>query len=294
MALKVTGGKGSTDTATPAGVPALAKGVCAHAEGMGNNATGDYSHAEGYSSTAVGNYSHAEGNSTITSSNAAHAEGNACYATDQYAHAEGTGSQAQAMAAHAQGMGTTASATASHSEGWNTTASGNYGHAQGVDAVASRHAQHAQAAGRFTAVGDAQACSFVAHRQTVDATPVALTFDGGAVVLSGAGANVLTVPVDRAYQFRVSAVARRSDVSGDAAGWEFRGLIARGPAGNNAAIIGAPVGSSWGSAGAAAWDVALSVNTADATNNYLVITATGEAGKTIKWVARIDTVEVVG
>jgi hypothetical protein len=291
MALKITGGKGSTDTATVSGVPSLAKGLYAHAEGTASNASGDYSHAEGYSTIATGAYAHAEGNSTIASSNAAHAEGNACYATDQYAHAEGSGSQAQTMAAHAEGLGTTASGTASHSEGWNTTASGNYGHAQGVDAIANRHAQHARSAGRFTAVGDAQACGYVARRQTADATPAALTFDGGAVVLTGAGANVLTVPVDRAHQFRVNAVARRSDVSGDVAGWEFRGLIGRGSSGD-AAIVGTVQASSWGSAGAAAWDVSLSVNTANATNNYLAITATGEAGKTIKWVANVETVEV--
>ena len=42
-------------------------------------------------------------------------------------------------------------------------------------------------------------------------------------------------------------------------------------------------------AGAATWSVAV---TADATNNRLAITVTGEADKTIRWVATVEMAEV--
>jgi hypothetical protein len=43
-------------------------------------------------------------------------------------------------------------------------------------------------------------------------------------------------------------------------------------------------------AGAAAWAVALA---ADATNGALAVTVTGEDGKTINWIARVETEELV-
>lgn len=190
---------------------------------------------------------------------------------------------------------TTTVGTRAHAEGDTTDASGYASHAQGAYAAATRYGQDAQAGQRFTTAGDAQHNTFSASCVTTNATPKLATFnqDGsGTAALNppGGAANVLTIPVNRAHQFRVSVVARRSDVVGDTAGWSFEGLIGRGS--GSAAFVGTVDGRAWGAAGAAAWDVTLTVNTTDATNNYLAVTVTGEAAKTIRWVARIDTVEV--
>lgn len=283
-----------------------ATGILAHVEGNGGTASGNYSHAEGDTGIASAAFTHVEGTGCTASSSGAHAEGNSTTASGSQSHAEGYITTAGGASSHAEGQTTSASGNSSHAEGINTTASGTYSHAegdsciaggstshaQGAYASAPRYLQSSQGAGQFATTGDAQAATFVASRQTTDATATVLTFNqSGAITLTGANTNVLTIPINRAHQFTVNVVARRSDVSGDTAGWEFRGLVSRGSSGN-AALVGTTLGSSWGAAGAAAWDVTLSVNTTDATNNYLVITVTGEAAKTIRWVARIDTVEV--
>lgn len=275
MATRVLGKQGSDD-ATGTG---RATGYLAHAEGQSTTASGgEGPHAEGKSSTASGNASHAEGVSTVASGNASHAEGDSTFATANLSHAEGYGSAAQATAAHAEGN--------------SSSASGYCSHAEGMQSLAGRYAQDAKAAGYFTTTGDAQASRFVARRITTDAVAAILTFDGGAAAtLSGANTNVLTIPINRAHRFRVDVVARRSDVSGDAAGWEFTGLIVRGASGN-ATFVNAVDGKAWGSNGAMPWDVTLSIDTTDVTNNYLKVTATGEAAKTIRWVATISTTEV--
>lgn len=304
MGTTITGTGGSTDVK---GTQTLAKGVNAHAEGSAGtsasgasshaegNATaaiGTNSHAEGFGTTASGTNTHAEGDSTIANAATAHAEGAGTTASGSASHAEGNGCQATAAAAHSEGTNTFASGSSSHAEGNLSQATGQISHAQGWQALASRHGQDAQAAGQFAAAGDAQSNVFVARRQTTDATASTLFFDGGTTAtLTTEATNVLTVPVNRAHQFRVSVVARRSDVSGDAAGWKFDGLLVRGSSGD-AAFVGTVAGTAWGTAPAAAWDVTLSINTSNATNNYLAITVTGEAAKTIRWVATVSTTEV--
>lgn len=256
-------------------------------------ASGTYAHAEGTGTSATGNTgSHAEGQNGTASGPASHTEGYGGTASGSYCHAEGDTTISSGQGTHSEGVSTNASGLGAHAEGYQSQAPGDYSHAQGRQAKAIAAGQHAQAAGQFTAAGDAQTATYVARQSTTDATPAVLFFNGGAsATLTGAAVNVLTVPVDRAHQFTVNVVARRSDVSGDTAGWEFRGLVGRGSSGN-AALVGTTLGSSWGAAGAAAWDVTLAIDTTNATNNYLAITVTGEAAKTIRWVARIVTVEV--
>jgi hypothetical protein len=258
MATKITGPGGSYDTGP--GSPKN-KGIYSHTEGSGNTASGNYAHAEGQSCTASGDCSHAEGNNTVASGFYSHAQGASSTASANYAHAEGNGG----------------------------TASGNFSHVEGFQGAAPRYAQHAKASGQFAAIGDAQLASFVARRSTTDATASILSFDGsGTVVTSGATTNVLTLAVARALKFRVEVIARRTDVEGTVAGWTIEGVLARETSGN-VRIVGSTVTTKWYDSGAANWTVTA---TADTTNQCLAITATGEAAKTIRWVAALYTVEV--
>lgn len=227
-------------------------------------ASGTKAHAEGVTTTASGNNSHAEGQSTTASSTNAHAEGQSTQATAQNAHAEG----------------------------YSTRGNGYSSHAEGAYAFASRYAEHAKGSATFAGGGDAQQTTMTFAVSTAGNVATTLTADKNAVTLTPtAFANVLTIPVDRAHRFSLDVVARRSDVSGDAAGWEFKGLIVRGSSGN-AAFAGTVQSQAWGTAGAAAWDVTLTIDTTDATNNYLKITVTGVTGQTIRWVATLTTTEV--
>lgn len=252
------------------------------------------SHAEGQGTTASGTQSHAEGSSTLASGHSSHAEGSGTQATASSTHAEGSTTQATEVGAHAEGQETVASGNNSHAEGYYTTASSGASHAEGAYALANRWAQRARAGWQFAAKGDAQVGELVLLKRTTDATASVLTAWDGAVTLTGPSVNVLTLLASRAFQLKVSTVARRTDVQGEMAGFTWEGLVGRDSVGS-ARIIGAAVTNKWGDATVTdAWTIGVSINTTDATNNYVAVTATGAAGKTIRWVARMEWVEVAG
>lgn len=266
----------------------------ADTEGNANPARGKAAHTEGVETSATGQGAHAEGLTTTASNVFTHAEGWGSTASGQYAHAEGVLTFATSTAAHAEGDSTNASGASSHTEGSNTTAYGNYAHAQGSYAVASRRAQHAHASGYITAAGDAQAVAMVVRRQTTDATPGVLTGDpvGGNLTVGATDSSVLTLQASRGFRFRIEAIARNTATgAGEYAAWAITGTVVRGSTGS-ARIVGTPSVVTDADAGAAAWTLALSVDTSNATYNYLALTATGEAAKTIKWVAAIYATEV--
>lgn len=288
MVVRTTGGKGSTDIE---GLGNQATGALSHVEGLGNIASGSYAHVEGNASTASGISAHAEGYSCTASGNYSHAEGYACTASGHYSHAENSSSTASGTYSHCEGDSGVASADAAHCEGEACIASGYYSHAEGEFAVAARRSQHAKASGRFAAAGDAQFNMFVARSATADASPTLTTFSGSAVAtLTGAGANVLTIPASRAHRFRIDVIARNT-AADEAAGWEFRGVINRHSTGN-ARFVGTVEQTAWGDAAAATWDVTLAIDVSNATNNYLTITVTGEAAKAIRWVTTLYSTEV--
>lgn len=274
------------------GANSIASGNQAHAEGLQTQATGAHAHAEGGSTIASGGNSHAEGSSTKASGPEAHAEGFGTTASGAVSHAEGASTTASGSKSHAEGEGTTASGFAAHAEGVATTASGNASHAEGLYAVASRLHQYAKGPGQFAARGDAQIGSMVLLRSTTDAVATVLTVEGGLPVLTGASTNVLTLPASRAFQLKISTVARRTDVQGEMAGFTWEGLVGRDATGN-ARVIGTPVTNKWSDTAAAAYAVAVSIDTITA-DNYVAVTVTGEAAKTIRWVAKMEWVEVAG
>lgn len=218
-------------------------------------------------------------------------EGTTTTASGANSHAEGQSTTASGVNSHAQGTATTASGDNSHAEGNLTMASGTNSHAEGQRSVASRLAQRATSAGLFASAGDAQAGGMVLRRESTDATAGVLTAANAAVALTGASTNVLTIPVSRAYMLRIDAVARRTDVQGEMAGFIWEGLVGRDSTGS-ARIIGTPTTDKWNDVSAALWALGVSIDTTDATNNYVKVTATGELTKTIRWVAKMEWVEV--
>lgn len=246
-----------------------------HIEGSGGaSASGAYSHAEGQATTATNTGSHAEGSSTISSGTGS--------------HAEGTSTQATGPSSHAEGQATQATGNDSHAENFTTTASGNHTTARGIYAVASRYSQFAEGSGKFATNGDAQASRFVAMASTTNATATLLTGGGLAANYSGVNTNVYTMAAATASRLRITAIARRTDVEGSVASFAIDLTLAR-ETGGNIRIVGSQLTSGSADAGASAWTLVASVDT---TNQALVLTATGEAAKTIRWVAFIEGVEV--
>lgn len=192
--------------------------------------------------------------------------------------------------------------TATAAGGVNNTASGQYSAvgggatntADGVlsfcpggsNAIArSRYAAEAVASGTFSTPGDAQRARMVLRVPTSDATPAPVTANG----TSASAINQHTMPNNSAYMFRAKVVARSSS---DAAAYEITGLIRRGANAASTALEGTPTVTVIAeSGGATAWDVAA---VADTTQGALQIQVTGAAATNIKWVADVETVEVVG
>lgn len=282
----------SADNAHAEGRDTTASNWQSHAEGQGTTASGLNSHAEGNLSAASGQGSHAEGYNTKAQSDFAHAEGHNTTASGTVSHAEGNGTTASGPNSHAEGEGSRATGVSAHAENQYTEASGNYSHAEGQGSVASRRSQYAKSAGGISAAGDAQIGNMVASASTTDAVAKVLTSAALPLVLTGATANVLTLPASRAFQLKISTVARRTDVQGEMAGFTWEGLVGRDATGN-ARIIGTPVTNKWSDTAAAAYAVAVSIDAATA-DNYVAVTVTGEAAKTIRWVAKLEWVEVGG
>jgi hypothetical protein len=195
------------------------------------------------------------------------------------------------------GGGNTASATAATVAGGSgNSANGSYSWVPGGLQADTRGlpGRAAWSAGCFAAPGDAQAGEFVLRRQTTDATAAVLTADGAA---PGA-TNLVNLPAGATYAVRVMVAARQTGGSagtiGDSALWARDFLVKRSANGAVTNITGVsqtPATPATSDSGASAWRV---VHAPDSTQGGLSLSCTGEANKTINWVARILSVKVVG
>jgi hypothetical protein len=165
-------------------------------------------------------------------------------------------------------------------------ASSSYSLAFGQQSNAAIVGKQAYASGQFTAGGDAQSGKFVLRISTTNATPAVMTSDAGAASTT----NQVILPNDSTYAFTILVVARRTDADNESAGYEFKGVVDRNANAASTALVGT-VTKTVLAEDTAAWDVNV---TADTTNGGLKVEVTGEAAKTIRWVATCWTSEVTG
>lgn len=159
----------------------------------------------------------------------------------------------------------------------------NFGMASGYGAVADKYGQQARASGYFAAAGDAQASDMVARIQTTDATPKVMLLDGANWKMGMTASGNL-------WAFTGIVVAHRTGATGDNAAFKVEGALARDAAAVGR-LIGTPAVTLLGAEGTASgWSVAVTTNN----SAELVLTVTGEAAKTIRWVARLAIAEVAG
>lgn len=242
------------------------------AGGNGNQATGNGATVGGgQTNIASGTVSTVSGGTTNTASNS-----NATVAG-------GNGGTASGNSATVGG-GLTNQATATGATvpgGRENVASGDYSIAIGRGAKAIEAGQLAHAQAPFAAAGDAQVNRWVLKKQTTDATAGNLEANTGAPPV---------IPENTTWAFSALIVARRADADGDNAAWEVKGCFKR-DAGNTAALVGTPSVTALGaSAGAAAWTV--TVNSFSVGTLRLIVT--GEAAKTIRWVAELRASQASG
>lgn len=221
-------------------------------------------------------------------------------------YASGTDSFAAAIANNTSSYGATgansvAMGQTSKASGANSfaaikgTASGDYSCAIGFGATASGNGSFAFGLATAAQYGrwafswittNYQTGKMLLGKQTTDATPTVLTSDTGAA----STANQVILPNDSTYAFTILVVARRTDADNESAGYKFEGVVDRNGSAATTAIVGS-VSKTVLAEDTAAWDCNV---TADTTNGGLAITVTGEAGKTIRWVATCWTSEVTG
>lgn len=180
------------------------------------------------------------------------------------------------------GLGNLVTSDYGTASGFFNTVSGTYGFAKGNNALASRYGESAHAAGFFVAQGDAQISTLISRRITTNATPAELFLDNSALRI--------VLPNDSSYIFEISVIARRTDADNESAAYKFTGCIDRNANAASTALVGS-VTKTVIAEDTAAWDVNV---TADTTNGALIITVTGEAAKTIRWVAQSILTQVTG
>jgi len=139
-----------------------------------------------------------------------------------------------------------------------------------------------QASGRFASSGDAQTGKYLLRSHTTNSTETELFIDGTG------GTKRLVLPDDSTWTFRGIITGHRTDISDGHAGFSFEGVIYR-IAGNASVSFQGRPSTSTIARNNFAWGIKLY---ADTTNGSLTITCTGQNGKTIRWVAMVETVEV--
>ena len=160
---------------------------------------------------------------------------------------------------------------------------GRYAHTRGIIGRGS------WASGRFAADGDAQSTELVLRVTTTDATTTAMVTDASAAGTT----NQLIMQNSSGVVVRLLIVAREMATSATG-GWELSLMLKRQGTAAGTSAYSAPtnVAPTWGDgAPNTSWRVSAS---ADTTNGGLSVTVTGEAAKTIRWVARVMAVEVQG
>jgi len=164
-----------------------------------------------------------------------------------------------------------------------------FGHSIGPGANASIYGQKALANGQFAVSGDAQHGIYVLRQQTSDVfgqSAIEMFLDGAA----GTGTARIVMPNNSVFTFDILVAARRALVTGGAAAYRFVGAVKRDTTDGSVAFVGIPSKTIIGETNAA-WNASLVVNTSAGIGGFTV-NVTGEAGKTIFWVATVLTTEV--
>ena len=161
------------------------------------------------------------------------------------------------------------------------SATGTNAIAEGSGSSATIWGERAWTNDQFATAGDSQNGNYILRAITTTASATTLYLDAG-------GTQSLVVPNNSVWTFSILVSARRTDATGGAAGYKFEGILHKDATAGSLAFVGTPSKSVLGETNVA-WDATLSVNT---TNGALQITGTGEAAKTIRWVAVVNTSEV--
>lgn len=247
--------------------------------GQGNTASGSHSTiAGGQSNTASGINSGVLSGLSNTASAAYSGVGN------------GTSNVASGVSSFVTGSSNTASASFSVAlGGGNNTADANnsvviggqFGTTRGLDGF---FVVPASSAPIDTKAGVTQGGVLLLGAQTTNATPTVLRSNSNA-----AGATNQLALANNSAIYVFGYVIANVTAAGDSRSWIIAVTIKRGANAGTTTIVGSSIAPQHADAGASAWDVTVA---ADTVNGCLAVTVTGQASTTIRWVCRLETVEV--
>lgn len=140
---------------------------------------------------------------------------------------------------------------------------------------------HYISSGNFTADGDARAGSYVMRNETTDATQTELFLDGTS--------ERLVITPNSVWTYEILVSAKRTDSGSEAASFKYVGAIGRNVDASSVFLVGRPSATVIGRTDAL-WTASVSADTA---NGSLAIKVSGAVGKTVRWVAKIISLEVV-
>lgn len=169
--------------------------------------------------------------------------------------------------------------TENYTSGSNTV-SGTNAVAIGTAASALLYGQKSMANGSFAADGDAQTLTLVLRNTTTTASTTELFLDGSAARA--------VIPNNAVWTFDILIAGRRTDATGGGAGYRFTGVIRKDATAGSTTFVGTPSKQVLGETNTS-WNATV---VADATNGALRIDVTGEAAKTIRWVASVTATQV--
>jgi hypothetical protein len=276
------------------GEAAVATGTHAVAVGANTSATAFSAIAIGTEATADANYAIAIGNTANASVANAVAFGSFTDATASAAIACGHYAQATGSNSIALGSGTSeataanATATGAIAIGYDTLANATDAIAFGYQASATAQGAVAIGTGAVADQPNMVAFGYGGNYRVGFQSLVADTTDATQTELASVNSGYLVIPSDASTVFSIYVTARRTDVDGESAAYLIEGCID-----NNAgttALVGTPTVTVIAE-DTAAWDVVVE---ADDTNDRLAVKVTGEAAKTIRWLARVEFTEVTG
>jgi hypothetical protein len=265
FALGHNSGFNGSVTATGAGAMALggsyASGTDSFAAGIGNN-TSSYG-ATGTNSVAIGPQASAY---------------------SSYSVAIGWGAQAGNRSVVIGGYASTAGDNSAAIGSYSSVINGPYSATLGGGCASDRGQHNRQAFGTIGAlgVGNAQTGHFIFVANTTDATTTTLTSTGS----TGSPAYIMLMTNQCAYSFIGTVVAKRQGTT-NASAWKVEGMIVRGASEATTTLV---VGTVTAISNANGWSLTL---VADTTYGGLLIRGTGQAGVNIRWVAAINSAEVV-
>lgn len=139
-----------------------------------------------------------------------------------------------------------------------------------------------QASGRFQSSGDAQVGRYLLRTHTVNSTSTEAFLDGTN------GSSRLLLPDDSTWTFKATVVGHRTDATGGHAGYVVEGVIYRMSGAGTTGLLGIPVKTVLAESNTP-WDINI---TADPVHGSLKVDVTGQAGKVIRWLILVETVEI--